>query len=533
MNKTLYIIVAIFFFTFLSCQKPSIEIDNWSPELAMPIINSTITIADLIPEKGTTQYDEDGFIRLKFRNDSIYVLNPDLLLGITDLTSLNIDTAVVLEQLLVSAGESDPLVSLLIEQFDIELPFPEEGQEIIGQPFSIINESLIEPFNFEFDEFSEASFESGLLEIEITNNLPISIENVQIQISTGYDNPGNIEISDLLAGASTSQTINLSGLTINNNIDIEVINLEIENVGTDIVQLTPQTGFEILFSINDVVFSNILFSIGGGVVDVDLALFEDFDSGLILGDPTFTINVNNPFDITGAIQGDLFAFSQYGSSDSLHVDLDVFPNGTSQATYYEDQIGAIIALPPQSLEYNASASIALNPLELSQINNNTSLLLGVDIDFPLNVNAANISLRDTIIFDGLDYDISKIERLLLHYNLINGFPLGTEFNLVLHDSLNPTFNLDTLEFISLNNAGTNIIDPAIVDEQGYVIESVVSSGFLNLTQNEIENFLSTNKIIVDITLSTSNSQNEEQYVKIYSNYECLLKIGVETEINFN
>ena len=100
MNKTLYIIVAIFFFTFLSCQKPSIEIDNWSPELAMPIINSTITIADLIPEKGTTQYDEDGFIRLKFRNDSIYVLNPDLLLGITDLTSLNIDTAVVLEQLL-------------------------------------------------------------------------------------------------------------------------------------------------------------------------------------------------------------------------------------------------------------------------------------------------------------------------------------------------------------------------------------------------------------------------------------------------
>ena len=104
-------------------------------------------------------------------------------------------------------------------------------------------------------------------------------------------------------------------------------------------------------------------------------------------------------------------------------------------------------------------------------------MLGVDIDFPLNVNAANISLRDTIIFDGLDYDISKIERLLLHYNLINGFPLGTEFNLVLHDSLNPTFNLDTFEFISLNNAGTNIIDPAIVDEQGYVIESVVSSGF--------------------------------------------------------
>ena len=39
-----------------------------------------------------------------------------------------------------------------------------------------------------------------------------------------------------------------------------------------------------------------------------------------------------------------------------------------------------------------------------------SLLLGVDVDFPLSVNAANISLRDTVIFDGIDYDITKIEQ---------------------------------------------------------------------------------------------------------------------------
>ena len=47
---------------------------------------------------------------------------------------------------------------------------------------------------------------------------------------------------------------------------------------------------------------------------------------------------------------------------------------------------------------------------------------------------------------------------------------------------------------------------------------------------KFENFPSTNKIIVDITLSTSNSQNEEQYVKIYSNYECLLKIGYRNKL---
>ena len=42
-----------------------------------------------------------------------------------------------------------------------------------------------------------------------------------------------------------------------------------------------------------------------------------------------------------------------------------------------------------------------------------------------------------------------------------------------------------------------------------------------------------NKIIIDITLSTSDSQNKDQYVSIYSDSECLLKVGLETEVNLD
>ena len=93
-------------------------------------------------------------------------------------------------------------------------------------------------------------------------------------------------------------------------------------------------------------------------------------------------------------------------------------------------------------------------------------------------------------------------------------------------------NLDTLSFTGFNNEN-GIIDPAIVDNEGYVTESVLTSGLLSLSSLEISNFLNSNKIIIDIKLSTSNASQEDQYVKLYSNYECVLKVGIETQLNLN
>ena len=62
MIRLSHIIIAIslLVFGFHSCQKDGLEINGWSPELVSPIINATITMADLIPERGTTEYDENN-----------------------------------------------------------------------------------------------------------------------------------------------------------------------------------------------------------------------------------------------------------------------------------------------------------------------------------------------------------------------------------------------------------------------------------------------------------------------------------------
>ena len=202
-------------------------------------------------------------------------------------------------------------------------------------------------------------------------------------------------------------------------------------------------------------------------------------------------------------------------------------------TFDEDEIDALIALPPHTMSYNAEATIIdeTGSLPKSFVTGDGELSIGVDIDFPLSISAANISLRDTILFDQINYDITQLERLILHFNLINGFPLGTEFNLVLHDSISGE-DLDTILFVG-HNSQNNVIDAALVDQEGYVTETVLSSGFVYMSSSEISNFLNSNKMIIDITLSTSNSNEEDQYVKLYSDYECILKVGIEIQVNLN
>ena len=488
------------------------------------MINAKVTIADLIPERGTTEYDVNNLIHLAFRSDTIYVLPPELMLN---LIGLNIDTIVTLEQIAMN-----PTVQTfidLIPGIDLEIPFP-DTQEVSSSLFNLINADIIEPFDIEFDEFNNATFSSGELAIGITNNLPAAIESATINIVPGSGIEWEVGPFQLLPGETYDTLISLNGLFIenSNSIQIEIVTLDIEDIEADLVELTPETGFAVSFAINNVAFENITLPLGGDTVDVDLALFEDFDSGLILEDPRFTIKVDNPFLLAGNIDGELVASSQDGVEETLIVDLSINPNSTSSVTYYNDDIGDIIQLPPNLLEYEANASLNFNSIDIV---GNEALKLGVDIDFPLSVNAANLSLKDTIKFDALDYDITKIERILLHYNLVNGFPLGTEFNLILHDSLNPMINLDTLEFRGLNNTGDNIINPAIVDLFGEVLEPVVSSGILTLSESEINNFMNTNKIIIDITLSSASFQDANQYVKIYSHHQCLFKVGLETKIN--
>ena len=145
--------------------------------------------------------------------------------------------------------------------------------------------------------------------------------------------------------------------------------------------------------------------------------------------------------------------------------------------------------------------------------------LGVEVDFPMSLNVANISLKDTIAINELE-NIDKIETLSLFMNIDNGFPLSTKLNLLLRDSiLNMT--LDTLEIANFSSG--------IIDDDGYLIESFFSHNQLDLNHQEILNFSQSNQLVLDVTLNTE----ENQSIKLYSDYEFLVNIGMQLKLSLD
>ena len=678
------ILTIIFFTIFIfSCQVDKVEISGWNPDLVIPLIDATITISDLIPEKGSTKYDDDNFIRLAVRNDELYTVNAESFIDLPSLdfsqnfelenfpiTEIYIDTVINIEQLLIS----NPSFVEFIPGIDT-VPFPPNTQIPAGQ-FTLLDLLLGSDFTFDLEEFSSASFNEGTLEVTIHNNLPINITNLQITLSTGLGSLGLIEFNDLNSFQSQTSVIDLNSQSIDNNVSFDIINFSTDQSNPlQMVDLTSETGIGISFGLIDINVNNIAMTfqnqeiesdttfidfnlssdeqihnikllegnlfyeissslitpldlklgigtnfevlesielnggtingsidlanldvdlttdseqpynrlpvafnaiinsdnivtlssgdyiniscsfmdleldylygrfvdyeipLEGDTVDVDLALFEDFDSGLVLEEPRFSINIVNSLGLSARIDGELIAFSQNGNSQAgFYVDSIIeSPQFIGEEinmswTYGENIIGDIIALPPHIIEYSATAFI-LESDQLNFISGESQLTLGVDIDFPLSLNAANISLRDTVDFEEIKFDLSNIDELILHFNLINGFPLGTEFNLVLHDSVS-NLNLDTLSFTRFNSED-NTIEGAIVDNEGYVTTTQLNSGAIILSSLEISNLLNSNKLLIDITLSTSSNSIENQYVKLYADYEFVVKMGIQTRLNVN
>jgi len=660
------------------------ETTNWSPEIITPLANIKLTLGDLIPEEGSVVYDDSNFISLAFRDDNIFSFNSDSIIDIPnqegiseyysfedlEIDDFNEELLYSLEQLIID----DPIAAGLASQLGIEVPFPPEGVIVQGSVFNLLSMVDLGSTQIELDNFNQLSFISGNLSIGIKNNLPINIESVGLDLSTGAGNIGLFEFFQINPGETQYMPLDLSGITLDNNVFADFTSFILQEVDNlEEYLISPESGINIYFQISDINVSNVtmafnnqelvsynttvdfnlengeqihnltlktgkivcelqstlntnvilyfsfpsatlngqifetqrtiyaglepvieeidlaglnidlttdptqsfnkipiqvsaildteeeivslsnqdeanislMFSeltieyadgyfgnyeidLGGEIVDVDLSIFEDFDSGLILDDPKFVIRVFNTVGIAANIQAGLNAFSPFGNNAVFNfnenIEQPIFYGDTvSQLWIYDKNnstIDDIIALPPEQIEYFGTATIEGNAESLNYISSDTELSLGVEVDFPMSLNVANISLKDTIILNELDVNYQKVKNLTLFMNIDNGFPLDTKLDLLLRDSIT-NITLDTLEVANFSSG--------IIDEEGYLIESVATQNNLFLNDDEVQSFLNSNQIVLDVTLNTE----ENQSIKLYSDYEFLVNMGLQIQINFN
>ena len=653
--------------------------------MVTPIANVKLTLGDLIPEEGTVIYDDDNFIRLAYREDNIFSFSSDSIINFSnqeglseyydfndlDLDDFNDEFDYTLEQVLTS----DPTIQFFAEAAGIEIPFTQE-QQISGGVLNVLSSELdgLGQTTIELNQFNNISFITGNLTIGIQNNLPVDIENIDIELLTGLDDIGLLQFSNIEVGETQYMSSDLSGKSIDNNISSNFLQLNLQEVDPmNEYLITPNTGIKIFFIIEDINVSNVTMSfddqsltdyetlidfelengeqihnlelltgkiiynisssidsdlsfkltlpsattdgemfesvqiissennstygeidisdviidltsdstqpynkipihfevfidsgnelitltnedyaevnfsfsdlsikyadgyfgdyeidLGGDIVDIDLQIFEDFDSGLILDDPQFIIRVLNSVGVGASINAGLNAFSPnldnaiFSFNEIIESPLSV--DGVIEQSWVYDKnnstIENIIALPPQQIEYFGSANLnGSSSGNLNFITSDSKMTLGVEVDFPMSLNIANISLKDTIVINEIE-NVNNIESLSLFMNIDNGFPLDTKLDILLRDSVsNVTF--DTLEIANFSSG--------ITDDNGYLIESYFSKNQFNLNNNQIENLSKSNQLVLDVTLNTEDNKS----IKLYSDYEFLVSIGMLINLNLD
>ncbi len=87
MNNIKILAVILMLASFFSCMDEVSDINTTleiQPNMAIPIIYSTTTLVDLLPEDENMSFDDDGFIRIIYKEDSIAQVSSDTLLAIED-----------------------------------------------------------------------------------------------------------------------------------------------------------------------------------------------------------------------------------------------------------------------------------------------------------------------------------------------------------------------------------------------------------------------------------------------------------------
>ena len=124
----------------------------------------------------------------------------------------------------------------------------------------------------------------------------------------------------------------------------------------------------------------------------------------------------------------------------------------------------------------------------------------LNLEIPLSIIANNLTLVDTNEVEVSQNDEVEIDKLFL--TIKNGIPFDATINVMLYDEMDNL--IDTL----FNNA---ILLSAKIDENNLVTQSTTSTLTANYNNSE--------KIRKVITVASFNTQPNNSFVKIYSDYK--------------
>ena len=329
-----------------------------------------------MPDDENLSFDDDGFIRVIYKEDSIVQVSGDTLMVIEDqdptqesfsLESIDVDDFQT--NINVNLSElTDNLEANLAEEIDLAVDVAEMNGSAYFPP--IPSQSGGSYYHQASDQFEYVLISQGILSIEIINNFAFDITSLELEL---INSDNQVVISQFLynsisAGTSQVQSVNLADKFMYSDLEISIVEFSSDGSGSNPFDENSWLSF----SSSD----NMIFSISGNSIQ--------------------------------AIEGSIKFPPQEGPSDNLVLDIQV-----------DDDVEiSLINLSSGVLAYNYESSVSASLQLMIEI---PSLIdeMGMVFSEIIEINNSQYSGPQTFSFsiDNYSFDLSEsLNQIQVNYS---------------------------------------------------------------------------------------------------------------------
>jgi hypothetical protein len=534
-NSVIYLFTAVVFLsTISSCVKDNFDFNKltkteWNPNLAVPLVYSSLTIADMLAKQGSgglIVVGSDNFCTLVYKSNLFSLVAADLIT--------------------IPNNQPPPLVASL-----------NSGQiSAFG-----LSGTITVPYS------QTITFDSGVNGPKI-DSVIFKMGSIDVALSSDFQYSGQIKIilpSAKKNGVSFSQIIpfTYSGSTpvmSNASYDLSgykfdmtdggtafnefVVNFEVTLTGSG-NPINSSDQVTLNMTLNNMKFDKIFGDIGQmsltpDVDTVDISVFKSVLGGasFTLADPRIKFKISNSYGVPvnaslSLFQGYTPGYAPYtitGSPNPLPIQS---PNFSQVGQVLTDSfaldntnsnIATVINNTPKYLIYQISS--LTNPAGGSTHNNfvidTSRLKVDMEVDLPLNGTASNFVLVDTMPFKLSETLPKEIESALIRTYNSNGFPFDVDMQIYFADSL-----YNKLDSLVIPNQ--LILQSAVVDPNTGIVTSPTQKTYdAVLTRARLDNLTGSTYLLIRAVANTTNGGATN--VKIYANYKLDFKLGLQVQV---
>jgi hypothetical protein len=373
--------------------------------VAIPLIHSTTTLSDLLPDNENMLTDDDGLIRIAFRQDSIAQIESDSLLVIEnqepteeqfivgEIALPGFDTLMVVDMTDLIGNLDPTLSSQITSAIDYSQTFGTAYFPPIEQQSGGIYNAQVS------DQFHSVFISEGQLSITITNNLAIDLSVLNLRLSNEIDNSvvGLFEFSNLQAGSVASSSISIDGVNLYSNLNMEILDLASIGTGSNESQWVPISSNDELAIVIE----------GNGLVITEGMVKLPYQTG---PDDTFVVDM----DFEDGAEIDFIELSAgqfvYSFNSDLNTTLELTLEIPQLVDENNNSFSEVIQIVNSSLEINSVS------LENYQFDFSTSVN-----QLQINYSSQILASQDYVSYDETNEISFSIGMENLEFDLIQGY----------------------------------------------------------------------------------------------------------------